>query len=73
MGLPNKKASATSICASTKKELTFSLRAIANTFQKHFANLAQDLLKKLPDPTGEFPIPSVRQYYEGINFREKKN
>ena len=54
------------------RELTFSPRTIANTFKKHFVNLARDLVKKLPNPTGKFGITSVRQYYKGINFREKK-
>ena len=71
MGLPDKKASATSICLNSKKELTFSPRTIANTFEKHFAHLASNLVKKLLDPTGKFGIPSVRQYYKGIKFREK--
>ena len=31
-----------------------------------------NLFKKLPEPTGKFGIPSVRQYYKGINFRGKK-
>ena len=45
---------------------------MANTFKKHFVNLASDLVKKLPDPTGRFRIPSVHQYYKEINFPEKK-
>ena len=44
MGLPDKKAPTTSICLNTKKELTFSTRTIANTFKKHFENLASDLV-----------------------------
>ena len=52
--------------------MTFSQRTIANTFKKHFEDLASDIVKKLPDPTGKFGIPSVRQYYRGINFLEKK-
>ena len=72
LGLPDKKAPTTSICLSTKKELTFSPRTIANTFKKHFSNLVSDLVKNLPDPTGKFGIPSVRQYFKGIHFREKK-
>ena len=71
-GLPNRKVPTTSMSLNMKKELTFSPRTIANTFKKHFANLASDLVKKLPDPTGKFGIPSVRQYYKGIHFREKK-
>ena len=51
--------------------MTFSPRKIANTFKKHFASLARDLVKKLPDPAGKFGIPPVRQYYKGINFRER--
>ena len=72
MGLPDKKAPTTSICLNTRKELIFSQWTIANTFKKHFANLASDLVKKLLDPTGKFGIPLVRQYYKEINFREKK-
>ena len=34
--------------------------------------LASDLVTKLPDPIGKFGIPSMRQYYNGINFREKQ-
>ena len=49
------------ICLNTKKELTFSPRTIANTFKKRFADLASDLVKKLPDPTRKSGIPSVRQ------------
>ena len=72
IGLPNKKAPTTSICLNTKKELTFSPRTITNIFKKHFPNPENDLVKKLPDPTGT-GILLVRQYYKGINFREKKN
>ena len=72
LGLPDKKAPRTSLCLNKKNELTFSPRTIANTFKKHFANFSSDLVKKLPDPTGKFGIPTVRQYYKEINFREKK-
>ena len=73
LGLPDKKAPRASLCLNTKNQLTFSPRTIANTFKKHFANLSSDLAKKLPDPTGKFGIPTVRQYYKEINFREKKS
>ena len=52
--------------------MTLSPRTITNTFKNHFANLASYLFKKLPDPTGKFEIPSVRQYYKETNLREKK-
>ena len=72
MSLPDKKVPITSIFLNTKNEFTFFPKTIANTFKKHFANLASDLVKKLPNPTGKFGIPSMRQYYKEINFREKK-
>ena len=71
LGLPEKKAPTTSICLNMKNELTLSPRTIANTFKKHFANLASDLVKKLPDATEKFGMPSVRQYYKEINLKIK--
>ena len=73
LGLPAKKAPTISTCLNTKKELIFSLTAIANTFKKHFTNLTSDLVKKLPDSTGSFltRIHSVGQYYKGFNCYEK--
>ena len=71
IGLTRQKAPTTSICLNMKNELTFSPRTIANTFNKHFANLASDLVRKLPHPTGKFGIPSVRQYYKEINLGKK--
>ena len=59
--------------AQYKKELIFSPRTIAKTFQKQFANLASNIVKKLPDSTGKFGIPSVQQHYEGLRICEKKN
>ena len=72
LSLANKKVPTTSICLNTKKELTFSPWTIAYTFKKDFVNLASDLVKKLLDPARKFGIPSVRQYYKGIHFGEKK-
>ena len=63
--LPDKKAPTTRTCLNTKK-LTFCPRTIANIFKKHFANLASDLVKKLPDRTFSGPV------LHGFNFREKK-
>ena len=70
MVLPDKKAPRTKICRNGKKEMTFSPRTIANIFEKHFANLASDPVKKLLHPTGKLAI--LRQYYNGFNFREKE-
>ena len=71
LDLPRKNGPATSICLNTKKGMIFPPRTIAKSFKKHFANHASYLVKKLPDTTATFGIPSVRQYYKGINFCEK--
>ena len=44
-----------------EKRVDVFSRAIANIFKKYFANLASDLVKKLPGPVGKFGIPSVCQ------------
>ena len=72
MGLPDKKAPTTSICLNTKKDLTFSPRSIANTFKKHFANLASDLVKKHPDPAGKFGILQYASSTRQKNLNLKK-
>ena len=69
LGLPDKNAPTTSVCLNTL--LTFFSRTIANTFKKHFANLASDSVKKPSDPIGKFRIPSVHQCYKEIIFCEK--
>ena len=53
MGLADLKDLTTSICPPTKKELTFSPRTITNFLKSHLANLASDLVKKLPDSIGK--------------------
>ena len=65
MGLPDK-----GMCVSTKKELTFSPRTIANTFKKHFPNLASDLVKKLHE-TKEI-LECIQCEFKGITNHEKK-
>ena len=66
LGLPDKKDPTRNICFNTKKDLTFFRRPIANTFKNCFAKFANDLVKKPPEPTVEFGIPSLHQYYKGI-------
>ena len=72
MGLPVNKDPATSKCLNMKKELTFSPRTIANTFKKHFANLASDHVNKRPDPTKKFGIPSEYLTRELTSLEKKR-
>ena len=69
MDLSDKKSPSIGISFHMKKELTFSHKKITNTFKKFFANLKSGLGKELLHPTEK--LPSLRQYYNLINFREK--
>ena len=72
LGFTRHKGSNNKHMSQYKKRVDISPRTTANTFKTHLANLASDLTKKLPDPTGKFGIPSVMQYYMGINLTLKK-
>ena len=52
--------------------MTFCPRAISKIFKENFANLANNLHKRLPDPRRKFGIPSLRQHYKRFNFCGKK-
>ena len=62
LGLLDKKTPTKNMCFSTKTELTFSPRTIANNFKKHFANSEGDVVKKFPGTTEKFEKLSVCQY-----------
>ena len=77
IGSPNEKATTTSIWLNTKKSWYFLPGRLQKLFKNNLqilqANLASNIVKKLPDSTGKFGIPSVQQHYEGLRICEKKN
>ena len=64
IGFTRQKGSHNNHMPQYEKMLTFSRRAIENTFKKDFANLASDLVKTRYDPTRKLGIASVHQVLE---------
>ena len=43
---------------------------VAQTFAKFYSNLAESLLKNLPNSPNKFDINSVHQYYKNIELKD---
>ena len=46
------------------KRLKYDLKSTAQTFAKFYSNLAESLLKNLPNSPNKFDINSVHHYYK---------
>ena len=69
LGLPNKKSSSSNVCLHNEKgELTFEPKLNANIFKTFFANLASDLVAKLPSPPNIFSDHSTLDFYKDFNI-----
>ena len=66
LGLPFKKGSISNICLKKDDKTSFDDKTNGNTFKKFFCNLASDLVAKIPPPSDEFGIRSVRNYHQNI-------
>ena len=66
LGLPSKKGSISKICLQKNDKISFDDKTNSNTFKEFYCNLANDLLTKLPPPSNNFGITSVRKYYQHI-------
>ena len=74
LGLPSKNDASSKICLKENNEISFEPKRNAEIFKDFFANLAKDLVDKLPAPTNKFGMESVKDYYrhlnvEGNNFK----
>ena len=49
------------------------MKSVAQTFAKFYSNLAESLLKKLPNSPNKFDINSVHQYYKNIELKDNFN
>ena len=65
-GLPSKKESFSNICLKKDVKISVDDKTNANTFKEFYCNLANDLLVKLPPPSGRFGTTSVRKYYQNL-------
>ena len=46
------------------KRLKYDLKSVAQIFAKFYSNLAESLLKNLPNSPSKFDMNSVHQYYK---------
>ena len=63
LGLSSKNKSGSKICLNENGKLNFEPKVNANIFRNFFSNLADDLLKKLPNPKNKFNMDSVKLHY----------
>ena len=68
LGLPSKNESQGKICLGKEGDITFDPKSNAETFKNFYANLALDLVRKLPLPTNRFGTNSVSDYYRHLNL-----
>ena len=52
------------------KRLKYDLKSVTQTFAKFYSNLAESLLKNLPNSPNKFDINSVHQYYKNIELKD---
>ena len=71
LGLPSKNKSGSKICLNDNGKLNFEAKVNANIFKNFFSNLADDLLKKLPNPKNNFNMDSVKSHYVKLGLIEK--
>ena len=55
------------------KHLKYELKSVAQTFAKFYSNLAESLLKNLPNSPNKFDINSVHHYYKNIELKDNFN
>ena len=68
LGLPSKKSSCSTICLEKDGILSFDPKANAEIFKDFYSNLANDLVKKLPNPPNKYGKDAVKKYYENSNL-----
>ena len=71
LGLSSKKSSSSAICLENERTLSFDPKANAEIFKDFYSNLANDLLKKLPNPPNKYGKDTVKKYYEKLNLAGK--
>ena len=66
LGLSKRPKTASKICLETNNVLSFDGKTNAETFKEFYANLASDLVNKLPPAAKRFGMDSVKRYYKKI-------
>ena len=68
LGLPSKKSSCSTICLEKDGILSFYPKANAEIFKDFYSNLANDLVKKPPNPPNKYGKDAVKKYYKNLNL-----
>ena len=71
LGLSSKRSSSSAICLENEGTLSFDPKANAEIFKDFYSNLANELLKKLPNPPNKYGKDTVKKYYEKLNLTGK--
>ena len=58
-------------CLENDKSVNFDVKDIAKDFSAYFSNLAENLDSKLPNPSNEYGVLSVAQYYSHLGLTKK--
>ena len=68
LGLLSRKSSCSTICLEKDGILSFDPKANAEIFKDFYSNLANDLVKMLPNPPNKYGKDAVKKYYENLNL-----
>ena len=68
LGLPSKSSSSSTTCLEKGGILSFRPKANVENFKDFYSNLANDLVKKLPNPPNKYGKDAVEKYYENMNL-----
>ena len=71
LGLKTTSKIPQNICLKTQDGISFDSKYNTNIFKNFFSNLADDLVKKLPNSKNIFGTDSVKAYYKTIVPRDK--
>ena len=73
LGLSKKFSVAEINAIEDNKHLKHYLKSVAQTFAKLYSNLAESLLKNLPNSPNKFNLNFVHQYYKKIELKDHFN
>ena len=58
-------------CLENGKSANFDVKDIAKDFSAYFSNLAENIVRKLPNPSKKYDVLSVTQYYSHLRLTKQ--
>ena len=71
LGLPSKERPISAMSLKKEGNVVFDGKSICEILKDFFSNLATNLVKKLPTPTGIYGMISVERYYSQLNLQNR--